>query len=540
MSFSFQNQGFNTFLCYEIDVCENMDSLTLGMLTNNKIHGFAPTTFLQSDENRYLKYNVTSKVSIKQFFEGTINKKKLLGVFSSITKACILAEEYMLDINSIVFDLDYIFVNVSTSEVSLICLPIVENNEKVDFRAFFKSILLNNRFDQNENGDYFAKLLNYFSSTDELDFEDFNKLLLSLNGGNESSNAAAAPTGFAPAVNNAGNVATSAVGYSAVNTAPILTPSSINSVPPTMPSPQIPVSAPIAPPPVKKAPESSAPIQNIGMSIPGQVNKPLPEAQAPSDKKKDKEKSSGGMFGFLHKEKKPKQKKSEKAPKNNSKANTYSNIAIPGQVVLPSVKGNESPAPKADPSPAEPSRSFPQGVPAPAKAPQAAVPVASAVNSQPVVQSVPVATPQVTVNVPNSMNSMNGAYMENNMMNFGETTVLSSSAGETTVLSGNMNAMTMMPHLIRSKNNESIVIDKPVFRIGKERSYVDYFVADNTAVSRSHANIITRENRYFIVDTNSTNHTFVDGQMIPSNAEIEIKSGARIRLANEDFEFKLY
>ena len=77
-------------------------------------------------------------------------------------------------------------------------------------------------------------------------------------------------------------------------------------------------------------------------------------------------------------------------------------------------------------------------------------------------------------------------------------------------------------------------------RIGKERSYVDYFIGDNTAISRSHANIITRDGVYFIVDTNSTNHTFVNGTMIQSNVETTITHGDTIRLANEDFEFKLY
>lgn len=37
------------------------------------------------------------------------------------------------------------------------------------------------------------------------------------------------------------------------------------------------------------------------------------------------------------------------------------------------------------------------------------------------------------------------------------------------------------------KNNEKIKLVKPVFRIGKEKSYVDYFIGDNTTVSRSHA-----------------------------------------------------
>ena len=128
-------------------------------------------------------------------------------------------------------------------------------------------------------------------------------------------------------------------------------------------------------------------------------------------------------------------------------------------------------------------------------------------------------------------------------MIFGETTVLGGGGiGETTVLNASMlnQQQNIQPHIIREKNNEKIMVNKPVYRIGKERSYVDYFIGDNSGISRSHANIITREGKYFVVDTNSTNHTFVNGAIIQSNEEVEITHGDKIRLANEDFEFKLY
>ena len=126
-------------------------------------------------------------------------------------------------------------------------------------------------------------------------------------------------------------------------------------------------------------------------------------------------------------------------------------------------------------------------------------------------------------------------------VSFGETTVLGGGApGETTVLGQSVQQEQMIPQLIRKKTGEQILLNKPVYRIGKERSYVDYFIGDNTAISRSHANFITRDGEYFVVDTNSTNHTFVNGSMIQSNAEIKLKHGDRIRLANEDFEFRLY
>lgn len=92
--------------------------------------------------------------------------------------------------------------------------------------------------------------------------------------------------------------------------------------------------------------------------------------------------------------------------------------------------------------------------------------------------------------------------------------------------------------MYRPLTNETFLINKPVFRIGKERSYADYFVANNNMVSRSHADIISRSGRYYILDLNSKNRTFVNGVPIPAQQEVEIHNGDAIRLANEEFEFR--
>lgn len=91
--------------------------------------------------------------------------------------------------------------------------------------------------------------------------------------------------------------------------------------------------------------------------------------------------------------------------------------------------------------------------------------------------------------------------------------------------------------LTRVLNGEEVRINKPVFRLGKERSYVDYFVSDNNAVSRSHADIIIRAGRYYIRDLNSKNRTFINGSPIVPELETEISDGDRIKLANEEFIF---
>ncbi|MBQ7203388.1 MAG: trypsin-like peptidase domain-containing protein [Eubacterium sp.] len=118
------------------------------------------------------------------------------------------------------------------------------------------------------------------------------------------------------------------------------------------------------------------------------------------------------------------------------------------------------------------------------------------------------------------------------------TTVLSSNAGDpnaTTVLG----ASAATACLIRTSNNERINITKPYFKLGKDANRVDYCITGNPAVSRFHASIVSKNGQFFIVDNSTTNHTYVNDSMIPANVETQISDGARIRLADEKFEFKV-
>ena len=129
----------------------------------------------------------------------------------------------------------------------------------------------------------------------------------------------------------------------------------------------------------------------------------------------------------------------------------------------------------------------------------------------------------------------------------GETGSLSSTSGATTVLGvtngttvlGGAEPLPQYPYLIREKDGTRTTVDKPSFRIGKEGRYCDLFLYDNTAISRSHADIVTRDGRYFVVDRNSTNHTYVEGRLIPPEREVELYDNTHLRLANENFTFHL-
>ena len=118
----------------------------------------------------------------------------------------------------------------------------------------------------------------------------------------------------------------------------------------------------------------------------------------------------------------------------------------------------------------------------------------------------------------------------------GETSVLGYGGGETSVLGG---ANQKKASLTRVKTNEHVDIVKQLFRIGKERSKVDYCITNNNSVSRVHADIVFKNGGYYLIDNNSTNYTFVNGQLIPAKQEVAISDGDRIKFAEEEFIFKL-
>lgn len=110
--------------------------------------------------------------------------------------------------------------------------------------------------------------------------------------------------------------------------------------------------------------------------------------------------------------------------------------------------------------------------------------------------------------------------------------ILRRKAGETTVL-----IETQLPHLIRKKNQEKIEICGNIFKIGKDKKYVDYCITDNPAISKSHADIVKQGNTYFLLDQHSLNATLLNGRKIPPKELVPLHVGDSIVFADEQFDF---
>ncbi|WP_027622806.1 DUF6382 domain-containing protein [Acetivibrio clariflavus] len=112
-------------------------------------------------------------------------------------------------------------------------------------------------------------------------------------------------------------------------------------------------------------------------------------------------------------------------------------------------------------------------------------------------------------------------------------------------ISGNVNETILLDssdvkharlQVIKDDGIEEIIINKPSFIIGRLEGQVDY-VHTNNAIGKVHAEIITRDECYYLKDLNSKNGTYINGKRIDSNKEYEIKNNDRITLANSEFIF---
>lgn len=561
MEFTYENQGSNTYLVYGIKENDVVDTMSLGMLTNNKIPGLAPALFTQMDQERFIKYNVTAKISAKEIFMGSVNRKRLLGVLSGIVNAISSAEEYMIDPKTLLLDMEYIFSDVSTCETILICLPVeMEEQKDVDYGAFFKNIVFSTRYDQTENCDYVAKLINYLNGTPVFSLAEFKTILDELNNADQTKPVApqvqqpVSQPVKQPVVQQPVQPQQQPVVQQQVQPANVV-PRQYSS---PVPNQQVPLQKGVNNPQVRpqmqqQAPMQARPVQQMQVPdnnkkksknkgpkpIPGQIPgqmpgqgmrtpvQPVPQNNNQAANGNEKKMSMFHLMMHYSKEnaqiyKEQHNKANEAAVQPQFQQNNMPNqgFAIPGQQAG-AIKPMQQPQQQYRPV-------------------QPQQPVAQPRPQQPVQQQN--IQQQQYVNQAPQQQIQQPVYKAA-PANFGDTTVLGVSAGigETTVLNaGDVMASTEpRPYLIRTKYNEKILIDKPVFKIGKEKSYVDYFVSDNTAISRSHANIIEKGKDYFIIDTNSTNHTFVNGSMIQSNMEMPIKPGDKIKLANEEFEFRI-
>ena len=93
-----------------------------------------------------------------------------------------------------------------------------------------------------------------------------------------------------------------------------------------------------------------------------------------------------------------------------------------------------------------------------------------------------------------------------------------------------------VPYLVRIKTNELIPILHMEFMVGKSVN-CDYQIIDNKKVSRKHAIFRISNGECYVRDNASTNHTFINGQLLQPGVEVMLSNDDNIRMGDEEFKY---
>ena len=472
MSLCYETQGSSTYLVYKLCDSDSLDPLSLGMIANNDIDGLAPILLTQKDEAKYLKYNVTAKIPASKFLAGPVMKKRLLGVFAGVADAILAAEEYMVDLSMFMLDLEYIFVDVTTCQTRLICLPICGCiNNTVDLATFFKDIIYNIQLDQSEDTSYVTQIVSYLNGAAAFSLEGFSSTIKTLS---VQAGQTYVPQSHVPQSRNKPSI--------------------------VMPDQPIRQTAPqphIYHPREEKA---HAEAQNDTIN---------------NNNKDEKKVTFIHLMTHFSKE----TREAYVAQKFRGKQ------ALPAPSPWTPTKAPDSPAwfsfvCKETPMPQPAIRQQRQ-----TQQTQQSSQVHLEQATPPAFKEHPASTDDCCRNAPLAPLPLGQA---------------AAGAGSTTDLGCCSALQEAAPYLIRIRTNERIILDKPIFRVGKEAGFVDYVISDNSAISRCHADFTIDGGECFISDMNSTNHTYVDGAMVQCGSNARLDHGATIKMANEEFEFRRY
>lgn len=473
-----------TFLVYKINDNDVIDQMSVEMLQINEIQHILPVSFAQIGEERYLKYDITSKISLTDAIKYPISKERLLAIYDGVFSGVLSIDDFMIPSVSLLMNCDDIYFDEFNEYIYLISFPVnINQGTQTDLEEFTRSLA--NKVQLKANDEYIiGKILNRLNQTQSfsvVEFKNFIKTLMNEKSATpQQSNKKSEPCDVIPS--------SKTPQQQTMNQSQSNEQESSKSQ--QKESTQL-----------HKAP-NSIPNQQCGLNIPGKSNAqmnipgktPAKNSNVVQPEKKGQfntqphnpDETHISLFYLLqhyNAENAALYKKQKEAKKNGSAKNN--NMSLPNQNL----------------------------------------------QSQQVVQDQSY-TPYVEQREPKKRN-------------FGDTKVLNgkNKKKKTTVLNGKtapvQNAKKRVI-LVRERTNERISITKVPFKLGaSEDGDVDYIIEGNTNISQTHAIIGYEVSGYTIVDDYSTNGTYLNGNPLSPDKYMLLNPGDYIRMADEDFKFEV-
>ena len=482
--------GDVTRLVLDIQEDTELDSFALNMISRNRIESLVPIQLSQFNNEHYLQYDISDKSTLATKLGSVLKKVEVEQLLNSIMQAFEVVEAYMLSESSLYLDWNYIFLD-EDNKCFFLYLPF-ETEMSMDKMLFFRTIVEQIQEDYTERENYIYDIRNAFSRGAVKKIADLKDLLKK----NYSSTVSTAEERFAEPVS--------------VSSAPVKMVDSVAQVENS------------------NAKSSSVGIKGFSLNIP------------------DKEKAAIEMPG-----------KNKEKPVINIPGKEKSSIEMPGKEGISlNIPGKESSSINI-PGKAEASFSLPSKSGIPLNIPgKASVTEEKTAEKEPK-KKLDVKLPELNLFGKKTGTKegapevdMRSMQLEAEQMNREKKNEDMYESYEHTVMmdapKSPLQIISPLPQvenaisakLVRKNTSEVIKIDKANWTIGSGRT-ADHCILDNKTISRNHAVIQMQGGRFYFMDNNSSNGSYVDGRRVFSGEQIELKENSVIRLSDEDFVFQL-
>lgn len=122
------------------DFCEN--DYQIIMLEKYKIQGLIQPQIIMIDSKSSFRYDITTLISMSCIFENRdISKRDACSLFRSMLYAFEQMEDYMLDIDRLIFDVDKIFLDTSLENYYFIYNPAARDRAAHRFDGLYFATL---------------------------------------------------------------------------------------------------------------------------------------------------------------------------------------------------------------------------------------------------------------------------------------------------------------------------------------------------------------------------------------------------------------
>ena len=544
---------------YLLDAADVVDTkVDMGM--SGRFPQIIPYTLEEKEGQRTFVYQIGERMQMTEFLKKEINKKQMLTLLYNVLSALETFGMNMISLSYVAKDIQYIFVNPETLEVSFIVAAVdKEITDLNEVRDFVKAIICDATYFEMDRDNYVARLISFtnrrgtFSISDMKKYVDNLLLDMGIHIEEEKKQEVKENKTAADKVSRVGVMQNQAKMSQPVS--PMSNGQPMPGRPMPMPNGQLMPGRPMPMPNGQPMPGRPMPMPN-GQPMPGRPmpmpngqpmpNRPMPMQMGPDGKPVAPMPNGQPMPNRpMPMQMGPDGKPVAPMPNGQPMPNRPMPMQMgpDGKPVAPMPNGQpmpNRPMPMQMGPDGKPVAPMPNGQPMPNRPMPMQMgpdgkPVAPMPNGQPMpnrpmpMQMGPDGKPIVP-----PVSSMNGAApMPEKKPEAAPVPPMPEQKTDAP------KPQAPVPYLLRTATNEKIYINKPEFAIGRSTTKADYTVTDNSDVSRIHCIIERKNGVSYIKDNQSTNGTYVNGKNIAGQENVFLTNNAKVSLGDEEFVYHI-